>query len=81
MTKTHTETKTRWFLRSIFFNNSSKCSPDPEKPEFGVFHLGGAPHKVDLLRRPVNSYKTPAEPQMYAHTHTKKTQDMITPNL
>ena len=36
----------------------------PEKPEFGVLRLGGAPHKVDLLRRPANSYITPA-----THTH------------
>ena len=36
MTKTHTKTKTRWFLRSIFLTNSSKCSQDPEKREFGV---------------------------------------------
>ena len=34
------------------------------------FCLGGAPHKVALLRRPSNSYKTPAKPQMYTHTHT-----------
>ena len=36
------------------------------------FRLGGAPHKVDLLRRPANLYKTPAKPQMYARTHTHK---------
>ena len=34
------------------------------------FCLGRAPHKVDLLIRPANSYKTPAKLQMYAHTHT-----------
>ena len=26
--------------------------------------------KADFLRRPANSYKTPAKPQMYANTHT-----------
>ena len=29
--------------------------------------LGGA-HKVDLLRKPANSYQT-AKPQIYAHSH------------
>ena len=31
------ESYNHYFLRSIFLTNSSKCSPDPEKPEFGVF--------------------------------------------
>ena len=43
--------------------NSSKC-------KIWGFRLGGAPHKVDHLRRPANSYQTPVQPQMYAHTHT-----------
>ena len=42
--------------------------PRPLKGRIWGFRLG-APHKVDLLRRPANSYKNPAKPQMYAHTH------------
>ena len=60
MTKAHTKTKTRGLLMSILLNKSSKCCPDPEQPEFCAFRLGGAPHKVTLLRRQANSYKTPA---------------------
>ena len=44
--------------------------PRPRKARIWGFRLGGAPHKVDLLRRPANLYKTPAKPQMYTHTHT-----------
>ena len=43
--------------------------PRPFKAQIWGFRLGGAPHKVDLLRRPANLYKTPAKPQMYAQTH------------
>ena len=66
MIKTHT--KTKCFLLSIF-TNSSKRSQDPEKQEFLGFRLEGAPHKANLLRRPANSYKPPAKPQIYPHTH------------
>ena len=45
------------------------CAPQTLKSLNLGFRLGGASHKVDLLRRPANSYKTPAKPQMYAHTH------------
>ena len=44
--------------------------PRPFKPQIWGFRLGGAPHKVDLLRKKANLYKTPAKPQMYAHKHT-----------
>ena len=44
--------------------------PRPRKARIWGFCLGEAAHKVDLLRRPANSYKTPAKPQMYAHMHT-----------
>ena len=45
--------------------------PRPWKARIWGFRLGQAPHKVDLLRRPANSYQIPAKPQMYAHTHTR----------
>ena len=44
--------------------------PRPSKGRIWGFRLGGAPPKVDLLKRPANSYKTPGKPQMYANTHT-----------
>ena len=36
VTKTHTKTKKQDGSLGAFLTNSSKCSPDPEKPEFGT---------------------------------------------
>ena len=44
--------------------------PRPWKARIWGFPLGGRPRKVDLVRRPANSYETPAKPQMYARAHT-----------
>ena len=46
--------------------------PRPGKARIWDFCFGRAPHKVDLLRRPANSYKPPAKPQMYARAHTHR---------
>ena len=60
----HTKTKTRQFLRSIFLLIAQNAPQILISLNLG-FRLGGAPHKLDLLRSQANSYQTPANPQMY----------------
>ena len=59
MTKTHTKTKTKRLLRSTFLLIAQNA-PQTLKSRIWGFRLGGAPHKVDLLRRP----------HTHTHTHT-----------
>ena len=75
MTKTHTKTKTKWFLRSIFLKLGLKCSSGPKSSRSGVFYTGPR-HKADLLRRPAKHIKPPLN-LICIQTHTQREYSIV----